>query len=66
MLTAGNTYIGMPADGQILKIATHTVLFALLGTKYGGNGTSTFALPNLRAAAPNGLTYTICVSGDFP
>ncbi len=66
MLTAGNTYIGMPANGQILKIASYTVLFNLLKTKYGGDGVTTFALPNLNAAAPNGLTYTICVSGVYP
>ncbi len=33
--------------GQLLPIQSNTALFALLGTKYGGNGTSTFALPNL-------------------
>ncbi|HVT12558.1 MAG TPA: tail fiber protein [Fimbriimonadaceae bacterium] len=35
-------------DGQILSIAQNTALFALLGTTYGGNGQSTFALPDLR------------------
>jgi len=34
-------------NGQILSIAQNTALFSLLGTTYGGNGTSTFALPNL-------------------
>lgn len=34
-------------QGQILSIAQNTALFSLLGTTYGGNGTSTFALPNL-------------------
>ena len=34
-------------QGQILSIAQNTALFALLGTMYGGNGVSTFALPNL-------------------
>lgn len=36
------------AQGQILPIAQNTALFALLGTTYGGNGVSTFALPDLR------------------
>ena len=36
-------------NGQILSIAQNTALFSLLGTTYGGNGTSTFALPDLRA-----------------
>jgi microcystin-dependent protein len=35
-------------EGQILPISQYTALFSLLGTNYGGNGTSTFALPDLR------------------
>lgn len=35
-------------DGQILPIAQNTALFSLLGTSYGGDGRSTFALPDLR------------------
>jgi microcystin-dependent protein len=35
-------------DGQILPIAQNTALFSLLGTNYGGNGQTTFALPDLR------------------
>jgi microcystin-dependent protein len=35
-------------DGQIMSIATNTALFSLLGTTYGGNGQTTFALPDLR------------------
>jgi microcystin-dependent protein len=35
------------AAGQIMPISQNTALFALLGVKYGGNGTSNFALPNL-------------------
>jgi microcystin-dependent protein len=34
-------------QGQLLSIAQNTALFSLLGTTYGGNGTTTFALPNL-------------------
>lgn len=40
--------------GQILPISQNTALFSLLGTQYGGNGTSTFALPNLQGIVPNG------------
>lgn len=36
-----------PCDGQLLPISQNTALFALLGTTYGGDGKSTFALPNL-------------------
>lgn len=37
----------MTCSGQLVPIAQNSALFALLGTTYGGNGTSTFALPNL-------------------
>ena len=40
------------ADGQILSIAQNTALFSLFGTTYGGNGQTTFALPDLRGRAP--------------
>src|SRR5213594_5221966 len=39
-------------NGQILTIAQNTALFSLLGTTYGGNGQTTFALPDLRGRAP--------------
>lgn len=39
-------------DGQLLPLAQNTALFSLLGTTYGGNGTSNFALPDLRGRAP--------------
>lgn len=39
-------------DGQVLPISQNTALFSLLGTTYGGDGKSTFALPNLRGASP--------------
>jgi microcystin-dependent protein len=35
-------------DGQLLPIAQHTALFSLVGTTYGGDGRTTFALPNLQ------------------
>ncbi|HEX2748264.1 MAG TPA: tail fiber protein [Verrucomicrobiales bacterium] len=39
-------------SGQILSIAQNTALFSLLGTNYGGNGQTTFALPDLRGRVP--------------
>ena len=39
-------------DGQILPISQNTALFSLLGTTYGGDGKSTFALPDLQGNAP--------------
>ena len=56
----------LPADGQLLPISSYVALFSLIGTDYGGDGTSTFALPNLQAAAPNNTQYLICFAGIFP
>jgi microcystin-dependent protein len=39
-------------DGQVLPIAQDTALFSLLGTTFGGNGTTTFNLPDLRGRVP--------------
>jgi microcystin-dependent protein len=39
-------------DGQILPISQNTALFSLLGTTFGGNGTSNFALPNFQGSVP--------------
>ncbi len=66
ILTAGAVANGVPANGQLLQIASNTALFSLLGTQYGGDGRTTFGLPDLRDSAPNGLTYSICVAGIFP
>lgn len=41
--------------GQMLAIAQNSALFALLGTTYGGNGVSTFGLPDLRGRGPVGM-----------
>jgi VCBS repeat-containing protein len=43
------------ADGQILSLAQNTVLFAVLGTNYGGNGTTSFELPNLQGRLATGF-----------
>src|SRR6266480_4308295 len=39
-------------NGQLLSISQNTALFSLLGTTYGGNGQTTFALPDLRSRVP--------------
>ena len=39
-------------NGQLLSIASNTALFSLLGTQFGGNGQTTFALPDLRGRVP--------------
>lgn len=42
-------------NGQLMPIASNQALFSLLGTTYGGNGTTTFALPDLRGRTPIGM-----------
>lgn len=66
------------ADGKLLLIADHQSLFAILGVTYGGDGTTTFALPNLQnrfVHQPKGdasgtgiveIKTLICISGIFP
>lgn len=41
-------------QGQLLQISQNTALFSILGTTYGGNGTTTFGLPNLSGRVPVG------------
>jgi microcystin-dependent protein len=64
----------MFCEGQLLPIAENETLFNLIGTTYGGDGQSTFALPDLRGRLPlhfgNGFTLAenpgprACVPGD--
>lgn len=63
----------MTCQGQILSIAQNTALFSLLGTTYGGNGQTTFALPDLQGRVPIGQgtgpglpTYTMGQVGGTP
>ncbi|NNM83231.1 MAG: phage tail protein [Burkholderiales bacterium] len=44
----------LPCNGSSLPIAQYSVLYAIIGTIYGGNGTSTFNLPNLNGSTPVG------------
>lgn len=59
------------AQGQLLPIAQNQALFALYGTMYGGDGRTTFALPDLRCLEPNvpgsyGPHYIVALQGVFP
>jgi len=66
----------MKCDGQLLSISEHQALASLLGTNYGGDGITNFALPNLatplRSPAIEGReqkalgSYCICVWGPYP
>ncbi len=51
-------------DGQELNIAQYPALYSLIGTIYGGNGRTTFALPKL--SEDSGAKYMICVQGSDP
>ena len=55
----------MPADGQLLSIASNTALFSLLGTTYGGDGVSTFALPDLQGRVAVGADGAIPLGTTF-
>lgn len=71
MIFAGNFCpLGyMKMDGRLLSIASNTALFALIGTAYGGNGSTTFALPTaMPIFAANGQAYMQCIAveGIFP
>jgi len=56
-------------EGQLLPVYQNSALFSLIGTMYGGDGRSTFALPDLpEVTAKNGtkLRYIIALQGIFP
>ncbi len=54
-------------NGQTLNITGYDALFALIGNQYGGDGTNTFAVPNMLGEEPiPGLHYLICYDGIFP
>lgn len=55
----------LPCDGQLLQIAQHQALFSLIGTVYGGDGKTSFALPNLNGG--NGApTRVVAGQGQGP
>jgi len=52
-------------DGTLFSISQNTALFSLLGTQFGGDGRTNFALPKIPDLAP-GVKYFIAVQGIFP
>jgi microcystin-dependent protein len=56
----------MPCEGQTMEIASHQALYDLLGMTFGGDGSSTFELPDLREKAPPGTRYFIAIQGSLP
>src|SRR5271165_1108304 len=71
IFTAGFAPTGWAfCNGTVMSISQNAALFSLLGTYYGGNGTSNFALPDLQGrlginqgSAPGGSTYVIGENG---
>jgi len=65
----------VPCDGRLLQIAAYPALFALIGTIYGGDGRTTFGVPNLKqanlisSANPSYVNFSnwyIATNGIFP
>lgn len=57
----------VPAWGQLMSKDRFQALFVLFGNRYGGDASQgTFALPNLRDAAPQGMMYCVAIAGPFP
>lgn len=52
-------------QGQSLQISQYQALYSLIGVKYGGNGTTTFNLPDLRGRFPVGMGGTNPISGQL-
>jgi microcystin-dependent protein len=55
-------------EGQLLAIEDNETLFQLIGTTYGGDGETTFALPDAKGPASGNETLSLCISlfGAFP
>ena len=53
-------------QGQLLHTNQYQALFSLIGTTFGGNGTTNFALPNYQGTAPEGSNYAICIQAQMP
>lgn len=57
-------------DGSSLPVASYQALYSLIGTNFGGNGTTTFQIPDLRNSNPldstNQMKYYIAVNGMYP
>lgn len=59
----------LEAAGQTLPLNRNTALFSLFGSKFGGDGKASFALPNLRGKGPianPALVYCVVTVGDYP
>lgn len=62
--TNPNVDHSMPAAGSLLKVDQNTALFSIYGTRFGGDGIETFALPAM--TAPQGMRWSVCMQGIYP
>jgi microcystin-dependent protein len=58
----------LECNGQTLQVAEHASLFSMIGTKYGGNGMSTFCLPKLDSIGQSQgkVKFYISIDGEYP
>lgn len=63
----------LEADGRLMPIRSQPALYTLFSNNYGGDGTNTFALPDLRKVIPQAATdkekrlrYCVAIRGDYP
>lgn len=60
-------YGWLPCNGTLLPVNQYQALFSLIGNKFGGDGVTNFALPNMQGAEPiPGMAYAICNQGIYP
>lgn len=52
-------------DGHLIPIRVNPALYSIVGSNYGGDGVTTFAVPNLTPPDPN-MMYVVCTDGWFP
>jgi microcystin-dependent protein len=54
-------------NGQMLQVAQYNALYAAIGCTYGGNNSTTFAVPNMQGLEPiPNMRYFIAIEGTFP
>lgn len=57
----------MSCEGQILQITQNSALYSLIGNNFGGDGRTTFGLPNLKGAEPlPTMKYYMATAGIYP
>jgi microcystin-dependent protein len=57
----------LKCSGQILQISQYSALYNLIKATYGGDGVTTFAVPNMLGLEPEpGMNYYICTIGEYP